>query len=232
MLRASRFPILEDLVRISSPPSPMVATYRRMWSYGAHFRCDNPESSSHVTYDSGIGVTDSECVSGSIDVGVLNKIYLVAFGCMSIIVMKVSWIQHVNQGRRTIRKDRGGFWTCQYNSREDSTRRNPFLLPANAAQVLFVEDSQNPQCRVVIFHEPRSRRVVCRDAHEQLDVNDEEMDLETPIPTVLESSIMERGLPQEVPLEQVQLIDADIEMAVDDAVFDDTQYEEEMEMET
>lgn len=87
----------------------MVATYTKMWSYGAHLRYDTGDASSHVTYYSGIGVLEREFVEGYIDVGVLDKIYLVAFGSLSVIVLKISWIQHMNQGRRAIRKDLFGF---------------------------------------------------------------------------------------------------------------------------
>lgn len=208
----------------------MVACYTKMWSYGAHLRCDTGDSSSHVTYDSGIGVMESETVEGSIDVGVLSKIYLVAFGSLSVIVLKVSWIEHLNQGRRTIRKDPAGLWTCFFNAREDGTRKNPFILPANSSQVFFVEDMRDPEWRVVVFHEPRSRRVFGRDAHDPFRSYGEETALETPLPEVMNPASITPGEPQEVLLAEVHSIDARLSLAVDEAMFDDTEYEEEVEL--
>lgn len=210
----------------------MVASYTRMWSYGAHPRCDTGDSSTHVTYDSGIGVRESEIVDGSIDVGVLSRIYLVAFGSLTVIVLKVSWIQHLNQGRHAIRKDPAGFWTCRFNAREDETRKNPFILPANASQVFFVEDLREPESRVVVFHEPRSRRVIGSDAHDPNSSYGKEMALETPLPHGPEAASTTLGAPRRVPPEAVQSIDLRLSIPVDDATFQDTEYEEECEVES
>lgn len=107
-LPASGFPIPKDVVRLSCPPSPQVASYRRMMAYGAHLRCESGDTSSHITYDSGVAVMESEHVAGSINVGVLTKIYVVASGSLNAIVLKVGWVQHLHQGRCTIRKDSNG----------------------------------------------------------------------------------------------------------------------------
>lgn len=208
----------------------MVASYTRMMAYGAHLRCDNADAGCHVTYDSGIGVTESECVPGAIDLGILRKIYLVAFGSLNVIVLKVSWIQHMHQGRPTIKKDVAGFWTCRFDARDDDARRNPFLLPANASQVFFLDDSRDPEWRVVVFHEPRSKRVTGSDAHEQFHADRDEMNFETPCPSMMEDRCAELGAPLAVPLEQVRSPEAQIQMADDEAIFDDTEYEEDLQI--
>lgn len=173
---------------------------------------------------------ESETVHGSIDVGVLSKIYLVAFGSLSVIVLKFSWIQHLNQGRCTIQKDPSGFWTCSSNVGKDATRKNPFILPANASLVFFVEDVRDLEWRVVVFHKPRSRREIGSDAHKPFRSHREETALETPLSEVMESASITRGAPQEVPEVEVYSIDAELSMAVDEAMFEDTQYEEELEL--
>lgn len=176
-------------------------------------------------------MTESECVPGSIDVGILQKIYLVAFGPLNMIILKVSWLKHVDHGCRTIKKDAAGFWTCRFDARGGEARRNSFVLPANVSQVFFVEDTRDPEWRVVVFHEPRSKRVTGGDAHERFEADRDEMDFETPCPATTEDTHMERGEPLPVPLEQVRSIDAQIHMLDDDAIFEDTQYEEDPDVE-
>lgn len=111
-----------------------------------------------------------------------------AFGSLSVIVLKILWIQHLNQGRRTIRKDSLGFWTCLFDAREDSNRRNPFLLPANVSQVFFVEDTGDPNWKVVVFQDRRSRRVIGPDARDPFRMDKDEMALETPLPEETQSA--------------------------------------------
>lgn len=62
---------------------------------------------------------ESEVVTGSIDVGILEDVYMVSFGSLNVVVMKILWLKHVDQGRRCIKKDAVGFWTALFNVRED-----------------------------------------------------------------------------------------------------------------
>lgn len=104
-LRAVGYPIPEDIVRLSCLSSKVVASYRRMRAYGAHFRCDNEQSVAHVTFDSGVVVMDHKGMEDSIQVGILRHIYLVYFGSLTVMVMKMSWMKQTDQGRRTIKQD-------------------------------------------------------------------------------------------------------------------------------
>lgn len=108
-LRASGFPIPEDVVKLSAPPSRVVTSYKKLWAYAAHYRCDTNDSASHATFDSGVSLLESEVVPGSIDVGILEDVYMVSFGSLNVVVMKISWLKHVDQGRRCIKKDSQGF---------------------------------------------------------------------------------------------------------------------------
>lgn len=109
LLRAAGFPIPEDVVKLSAPPSKIVTLYNKLWAYGAHFRCDTLELSSHATYDSGVALLESEIVDGSFDVGILSAMYMVSFGSLNVVLMKLSWLKHYDQGRRCIKKDSNGF---------------------------------------------------------------------------------------------------------------------------
>jgi hypothetical protein len=95
-LRYAQFPIPEDIVQLSSPPSKIAIAYRKMWAYGAYYRCSEEECVGHGTYDSGIAVDESEIARNGIDVGILTNILMVSFGTLSTIVMKVSWIKNVD----------------------------------------------------------------------------------------------------------------------------------------
>lgn len=120
LLREIGFLIPEDIVRLSCLPSKVVASYRRMRAYGAHYRCDNEHSIVHATYDSGVVFTDNKGEHNSIDVGVLRQILLVYFGSLTVVVFKVSWIKQTDQGRRAIKRDNHGFWSVLFSAREDT----------------------------------------------------------------------------------------------------------------
>lgn len=135
-LRSSGFPIPEDVVKLYAPPSKVVSSYSKIWAYGAHYRCGD-DISPHATYDSGVALIDSEVVPGAIDVSILDAVYMVTFGSLNVVVLKLSWLKHVDQGRRCIKRDAAGFWTALYNAREDPRRQNRFVLPRNASQIFF-----------------------------------------------------------------------------------------------
>lgn len=229
MLRGNSFPIPADVVRLSSLPSEIVSSYNKMWAYGAHFRCDSGNPISHVTYDSGVAVLDSEVVQDSMDVGVLERIYMVSYGAMNVVVMRVSWLKHFNQGRRCIMKNAYGFWTVVFEAREERHRRNRFILPELASQVFFVEPPAGVGEKVVIVHEPRSRRVFGGDDQPNYVRNGVDLALEIPLPELRQAGMPHRGAPREVPISHVQNIDANLAEPIDDAIFDDTQFVDENE---
>ena len=69
--------------------------------------------------------------------------------------MKADWVR-----QEMVRKDGMGFWSCKLDVRDDRRRINPYILPANAEQVFFMEDVVTPGWTIVLRHEPRSRRIV------------------------------------------------------------------------
>lgn len=100
---------------------------------------------------------ESEIVPGSIDVGILQDIIMVSFGPLNVIVMKVCWLKHTHEGRRSIKKDAHGFWTVLFTAREDPLACNSYIFPCSATQVFFVNDTRDPQLRAVVRHNPRSK---------------------------------------------------------------------------
>lgn len=96
--------------------------------------------------------------------------------------------------------------------------------------MFFVEDTGDPDWRVVIFHQPRSKRVIGPDAHDLFRMDDDEMALETPLPEVAQTASTTCGAPHEVPLAQVQSINAQLSLIGDEAIYVDTQYEDDMDM--
>lgn len=228
-MRASGFPIPEDVAKLSAPPSKVVTSYKKLWAYAVHYRCDSNESASYATYDCGVSLLESEVVTDSIDVGILEDIYMVSFGSLNVVVMKISWLKHVDQGRRCIKKDAAGFWTALYSKREDPGRRNRFLLPRNAAQVFFVHDEQEPDRVVIILHEPRSARVVGFTDPGFYGVGETEFLLETPLDSIDQHQGRWRGSPSEVPEECVRDIDANLGVMQEDEVFEDTEFAEDAE---
>lgn len=154
---------------------------------------------------------------------------MVSFALLNVVVMKLSWMKHFDQGRRCIKRESHGFWTVLYDAREDPQRRNRFILPRNASQVFFINSEQEPGRKVVILHEPRSRRVLGHMDQSFLGVGGTEMALETPLEFIDEQSGQARGALELVPNEQVDEINATLGMAVDEEVFEDTQFVEELD---
>lgn len=128
VLRRTLFPILADVVRLSSLPSKVMSSYNKMWAYKAHFRCHNGNPASYVSYNHGVGVLESEIMHDSMDVGVLERIYMVSYESLNVVVMRVTRVKHYNHGRGCIKKNQYGFRTAMVDAREDAHRRNRFLL--------------------------------------------------------------------------------------------------------
>ena len=66
----------------------------------------------------------------------------------------------MSQGHRTIKKEQHGFWTCKLDKRKDPITKNPFVFPSRVVQVLFVSDQSSPDWKVIIFHKPRSWKII------------------------------------------------------------------------
>jgi hypothetical protein len=77
--------------------------------------------------------------------------------------MKGSWIRKTDDhGSGNIRKDRYGFWKVRFNSREHELV-NPYVFPEQISQVFFMGDNLELEFKVVLYHEPRTTRVVGND---------------------------------------------------------------------
>lgn len=109
---------------------------------------------------------------------------------------------------------------------------NPYIYPASVSQVFFMEDPHHPEWKVVIRHEPRTRRVIgdredidfgARGTDTDYGVNDDRS-----YPADDEQS--ELGNAIEVPIEVYNNLAAQVEDAYDDRHLDDTQYEDEVEI--
>ena len=130
-----------------------------MWAYGAHFTCSSENRPCTVSFDSRIAAIPPSATCTEIDVGILKNIILVSYGAVNPVVMEGSWIKTRDQGRRVVRKDQYGFWLVHYNCREAPDNHNPYVFPASVSQVFFVADGADPAWKVVLRHDPRSRRI-------------------------------------------------------------------------
>lgn len=217
-------------MRLSAPPSKVVSSYSKLWAYAAHYRCATSDPSSHATYNCEVSLLESEVVDGSIDIRFLDAVYMVSFGSLNVVVMKVAWLKDVDQGQHCIKKDSYGFWTTLHHVHEDPHRRNQFLLPRNASQVFFDDDEEEAGRKVVILHEPSSRRVVGFVDTGFLGVGGTELALETPLDFSKGQPGTMRGAVEVVPNEQVSKIEAHMGLAADEDIFDDTQFVEEVDL--
>ena len=154
MLRSEGFPVGPELLELHCPPSHVAFSFKAMWAYGCHFRCDPETRDSHVTFDSGIASVSSD--SSTLDVGILKDILLISYGKLNCVVMQGEWIKSTEQGRAAIRKDRYGFWSVLFNARERGPQVNPFVFPSTVSQVYFMKDGVNEGWNVVLRHDPRS----------------------------------------------------------------------------
>ena len=130
-----------------------------MWAYGCHYTCNSERQPTTVAFDSGIAAIPPSPTCLEIDVGILRNIILVTYGAVSCVLMEGSWIKTRDQGRRVVRKDSYGFWLVQFACREPLQKENPYVFPANVSQVFFVGDAADPAWKVVLRHDPRSKRM-------------------------------------------------------------------------
>lgn len=209
-LRATGFLIREDVVKLSAPLSKFMASYNNLWAYAACCRCNTTHPSSHATCDSGVSLLESEFVRGSIDLAILEAKYLVSFGLLNVVVIKVNWLEYLDQGRHYIKKDYHGFWRALYSVKDDLQRRNRFVLPSNALHVFFVDDKEEVGRMVVILHKPRNQRVVGHVDQGFLGVGWKKLALETPLDFIEQQLGLLHKVIEIVPNEQVDEINANL----------------------
>ena len=130
-----------------------------MWAYGAHYVCNSESGPSSIAFDCGIASIPPSPTCTKIDVEILWDIVTVTYLGLSCVVMEGSWIKSIDQGRKVVKKDPLGFWMVQYDSRETREQDNPYVYPATVSQVFFVPDTLDPSWRVVLRHDPWSRRI-------------------------------------------------------------------------
>jgi hypothetical protein len=70
------------------------------------------------------------------------------------VVLEGSWISAKHQHRENVKKDRHGFWIVGYYNRDKNEMHNPYVFPENICQVFFVDNTQDPNLKVVLRHEP------------------------------------------------------------------------------
>lgn len=135
----------QQLASMSRLPSRTVKEHPSIWAYGYHFRPDNEEDRSHVTYDAGVAAIISQvCQSSSSDpnpvvaalkyVGVVKKIAEINYGTVKYNVMKCSWIRPDWEGNPTMRVDEDGFCSVKFRARQVPAIE-PYILPRHAQQV-------------------------------------------------------------------------------------------------
>ena len=206
-----------------------------MWAFGCHFTCSDEARPSTVAFDSGIAAIPPSSTCTEIDVGILRNIILVSYGAVNCVVMEGSWIKSRDQGRRVVRKDQYGFWLVQYNCREITEKHNPYVFPSTVSQVFFVADSADPSWKVVLRHDPRSKRIQGeQEVHVFGATGSSRPTLSTR--SVTHASGSRSGIRQadmdaeEVPPERFMAHVQGEEEADDEGHFEDTQFEDAVEL--
>jgi hypothetical protein len=158
-LRHDNFPIPMAILNLAAGLDHVAYSFHSMWAYGAHYRCDNElDGPSHVTFHLGIAHITDTTLASNIDVGILRNILMVNFGSTSFVLMEGSWIAARHQERANVKKDCYGFWTVGFGNRQDAHVKNPYAFPETISQVFFIDDTRDPNMKVVLRHEPRAKR--------------------------------------------------------------------------
>ena len=134
-----------SLVTMSRLPTRTVNHYNSMSAYGYHFRTDDEQGKSHVSFDSGVAaIITQTCVSSRADrnpveaalnyVGIIKDIVVVDYGIHKFTALKCSWIKPNLHGHPTIRQDEHGFWCVKYAARQ-TPPVEPYVFPNQVQQV-------------------------------------------------------------------------------------------------
>ena len=159
MLKEEGFPVSAQLESLHCPPSQHSWTFKSMWAYGAHYTCNTEDAPTTVAFDCGIASIPPTPVATEIDVGILRNIILVTYMGLNCVLMEGSWIKSSDQGRRVVKKDRLGFWMVHYACRDSREKDNPYVFPSSVSQVFFMDDQTDPSWKIVLRHDPRSKRL-------------------------------------------------------------------------
>ena len=235
MLKEEAFPVSRELQSLHCPPSHHAWTFTSMWAYGAHYTCSTEDTPTTVAYDCGIAAIPPTPTCTEIDVGILRRIILVTYMGLNCVVMEGSWIKTVDQGRRVVKKDPQGFWVVHFASREVREKDNPYVFPGTVSQVFFMDDSIDPAWKVVLRHDPRSKRI---EGDRDVFIFGAAGSLRPTLSSrsaAVSSSAFGRGeavddVGEELIADQVNAILHGVEHADDERHYDDTQYEDEFEI--
>ena len=232
LLKEEGFPISHELDSLHCPPSEHAFSFGSMWAFGCHYSCNSETVPSTVSYDCGIAAIPPSETCTEIDVGILKRILLIYYLDLSCVVMEASWIKTRDQGRRVVKKDSYGFWTVHFSSRERSEKDNPYVYPSTVSQVFFVGDTADPAWKVVLRHDPRSKRVI---GDREVHVFGAPGSSRPMLSTVSMSrqdpeSSQSTAEGEEVPVEQINAFLHGEERPDDDHHLDDTQFEDPMEL--
>ncbi|KAG0575077.1 hypothetical protein KC19_VG316100 [Ceratodon purpureus] len=150
--------------------------------------------------------------------------------------MEGSWIKSHDQGHRVIKKDAFGFWIVQYMTREVRPKDNPYVYPASVSQIFFVDDAVDPSRKVVLRHDPRSKRIEGEKEFHIFGASGSSRPTFSTrsgnarsSPRVGTSTGVEED-PEELPVEAFNAIVREEENADDDAHLDDNHFEDEVEI--
>ena len=143
ILKDEKFPMSSGLECLSCRSSENVTNYNAMWAYGAHLVATKENCSGYVTFDSGMASIPPEHDSSLFNVGMIRDIILVSSGKLSCVFLEGSWIKSRDQGWAVFKRDQQGFWIFLFHA-TDAPNLNPYVYPVSVLQVLFMEDSKNP----------------------------------------------------------------------------------------
>ena len=134
-----------EVVTMSQMPNPIISHYLSMYAYGNHFRVDDENGRSHVSFNSGVAcIVNQTCRSSRADrnlieaalkyIGIVKDIFFVEYGHINYNVIMCSWVRPNLGGAQTIRHDHHGFWSVGYDARQVPPVE-PYLMPSHAKQV-------------------------------------------------------------------------------------------------
>ena len=234
-LKDEGFPLEPMLDALHCPPSTHALSYDSMWAYGSKYRCcPDEEGPTHVAFDCGIATSTPDSVTTAVDVGILKSILLISYGTLKCVVMKGKWIPPMYEGRRSVKKDKYGFWTVRYRARY-GPNQNPYVFPLSVSQVFFMPDAVDAEWKVVLRADARSRRIV--GDREVIDFGAPGTSgsiamsrNSTAASSLTENPALEEPEVQSVPLPEVQVLDAMAEREEDDSHFDDDQHVDEFQV--
>jgi hypothetical protein len=94
-----------------------------------------------------------------------------------------------------------------------------------------MEDQEDPNWRCVIRHEPQSRKVLGVNDQSSFGIAAIDVGLEGAMPNIVRNPQIGNEAPAQVTLVDVQVIDTVMREAVDDGIYEDDQYVEDVEEE-